>query len=183
MPKITDYKKYNKMKKTFAILGSAVLLLFAFLMTSCSLGQKAKVVIDDGEIQWPSIKDNRIMTGHSEDGTPAMWGPFFQTEVCNSLRSLGFSVFTCEPGTYSSVYDPATQKWSDPVIGHVSLNVDYDGIAYPTWHGRSAVVTIHRFNKRAKRLDATFEAVVMKEGTTETRNIKVEVTNLDVSGK
>lgn len=170
------------MKKTFAFLGSAVFLC-AFLMTSCSLGQKAQVMIDDGEIQWPSIVNSNVMVGRSEDGTPALWAPIMQTAVGNSFRTLGFSVFTCEPGTYSSVYDPATQKWSDPVIGSVSLNVDYDGIAYPTWYGRSAVVTIHRFNKRTKRLDATFEAVVVKEGTTESRNIKVEVTNLDVSGR
>jgi len=170
------------MKKTFALLGSA-LLLCAFLMTSCSLGQKAQVMIDDGELQWPSIMSSRIMAGHSEDGTQSLWGPFFQTEVGNSLRTLGFSIFTCQPGTYSSVYDSVTQKWSNPLIGHVSLNVDYDGIAYPTWRGQSATLTIHRFNKRAKRLDATFEAVVMKDGTTETRNIKVEMRNLDVSGK
>lgn len=169
------------MKKTFSILGSA-LLCCALLMTSC-FNKKTQITIYDGEIEWPSIMNSRMMTGHSEDGTPAAWAPFFQTEIGNTLRTLGFSVFTCEEGTYSAVYDPATQKWSNPVIGSVTLNVDYDGMAYPTWYGRSATVTIHRLDKKAKRLDATFEAVVMKDGTTETRNIKVNVKNLDVSGK
>lgn len=169
------------MKKTFAVLGSA-LLLCAILMTSC-FNQESKVTVYDGEIEWPSFTNSRVLTGSTPEGVPAAWCPFFQTQVGNSLRTLGFSVFTCEEGTYSALYDPATQKWSNPIIGHATLNVDYDGVPYPTWNGQSATVTIHRFNKRAKRLDATFEAIVVKEGTTETRNIKVDVKNLDVSGK
>lgn len=169
------------MKKTFAIIGSA-LILCALLMTSCSK-QKAQIVVDDGEIVWPSIMMSNVMLGSTPEGVPTLWGPILQTEVGNTLRSLSFSIFTCEEGTYSAVYDVASQKWSNPVIGNVSLNVDYDGMAYPTWYGRSAIITIHRFDKRAKQLDATFEAVVMKEGTTETRNIRVDVKNLNVSGK
>lgn len=168
------------MKKTFAIFGSA-LLLCAFLMTSCD-NQKAQVTIHDGEIQWPSMFYN-IMVGLSEDGTPGLWCPIIQSQVGNSSRTMSFTVMTCEPGTYSGVYDAATQKWSNPAITNVRLNVDYDGVPYPTWHGQSATVTIHRFNKRTKRIDATLDAVVVKDGTTETRNVKVEVTNLDVSGR
>ena len=169
------------MKKTFAILGSA-LLLCAILMTSC-FNQKSEITIYDGEIEWPSNTMANVMVGSTPEGVPAAWCPILQTEVGNSFRTLGFSVFTCEEGTYSAVYDPSTQKWSNPIIGSATLNVDYDGVPYPTWRGQSATVTIHRFNKRTKRLDATFEAIVMKEGTTETRNIKVDVKNLDVSGK
>lgn len=168
------------MKKTFSTLGSA-LLLCAILMTSCS-NQKEQITIYDGEIEWPSFTNSSVMVGSTPEGVPTAWAPFFQTQVDNSLRSLGFSVFTCEPGTYAAVFDTATQKWSNPIIGHATLNVDYDGIPYPTWHGQTATVTIHRFNKKAKRLDATFEAVVLKDGTTETRNIKVDMKNLDVSG-
>lgn len=168
------------MKKTFSILGSA-LLLCAILMTSCS-NQKEQITIYDGEIEWPSNTLVNVMVGSTPDGVPTVWCPILQTQVENSFRTMGFSVFTCEEGTYTSVYDPATQKWSNPIIGSATLNVDYDGIAYPTWRGQSATVTIHRFNKRAKRIDATFEAIVMKDGTTETRNIKVDVKNLNVSG-
>lgn len=168
------------MKKTFALLGSA-LLLCAFLMTSCG-GPRAQVTVYDGEIQWPTMYYN-VMVGLSEDGTPALWCPIIQSQVGNSSRTMSFSVMTCEPGTYSGVYDAANEKWSNPAIANVRLNVDYDGVPYPTWYGQSATVTIHRYNKRAKLLDATLEAVVMKEGTTETRSIRVDVRYLNVSGK
>lgn len=169
------------MEKTFAILGST-LFCCVLLLTSC-FNQKSQMIIYDGEVEWPSNTLVNVMVGSTPEGVPAMWCPILQAQVGNSFRTMGFSVFTCEEGTYSAVYDAASQKWSNPVIGNVSLNVDYDGMAYPTWYGQSATVTIHRFDKKAKRLDATLQAVVMKEGTTETRNIRVDVKNLNVKGK
>lgn len=168
------------MKKTFAILGSAVLLC-AFLMTSCSLGQKSQVMIDDGELQWPDGVFVNGMSVHNSDGSVAIWAPFFCVEVDNSLRSLGLSFNTTEPGTYSGVYDLASQKWSNNAIVLVKLNLDYDGVAYPTWWGQSATFTIHSYDKRSKRISATLDAVVVKEGTSESRNIRVNFKDLKIN--
>lgn len=171
------------MKQT-SIIQKVALILSVVLLSSCiSGGGKTQVTIYDGELEWPSIANSQVMQAIDENGMPAMWFLFLQTEVGNSLRSLSLSVFTCEPGSYSGLFDAANDKWTNPAIGSIILNVDYDGIPYPTWNGQSAVVTIHRFDKKAKSIDATVEAVVMKEGTTELRNIKVDIKNLVLRGQ
>lgn len=90
---------------------------------------------------------------------------------------------TSEPGTYSGVYDANTEKWSNNAINHVRLTVDYDGQPYPVWNGQSATVTIHKYDKKTKAMSATLEADVVKEGTKETRHIKVKMENLRLVSK
>ena len=63
------------------------------------------------------------------------------------------------------------------------MNIDYDGVPYPGWNGRSATITIHSFDKRSNRIDATLEAVMVKKGTTETRNLRVELHNVDLTSQ
>ena len=90
---------------------------------------------------------------------------------------------TCEPGVYSGVYDATSEKWSTDAILFVTLNVDYDGVPYPTWRGQSATITIHSYDKRAKRIDATLEAVMLMDGSTNTRTIRVDMQNMTVVGQ
>lgn len=171
------------MRKTWSKLGLSLLslLLGVFVFTSCSFGKKAQVTIHDGEMQWPDGMFVNGMSATNSDGSIAIWAPFFSVEVGNSLRSLGLSFKTTEPGTYSGVYDPANQKWSNDAFVLVKLNLDYDGIAYPTWWGQSATFTIHSYDKRSKRISATLEAIVVKEGTSESRNIRVDFKDLKIN--
>ena len=169
------------MKKTIAIL-SAVLLLGTCLLLSCSNKKKAEVMIYDGELQWSSIMSSRIMVGSSPEGIPQIWGPLFQTEIGNSLRTLSFQIFTSEPGVYSGYYDASTGKWSTNIIGFISLAVDYDGTPYPNWYGQSATVTIQSFDKRSKQINATLEAVIVMEGTSNSRNLRVDFHNVVLNG-
>ena len=168
------------MKKTFSFFS---LVLFFSAITINASAQKSQVTVFDGEMTWSSFLYANVMVANDAKGNPALWGPIFQTQIGNSLRSVSFSVLTCEPGVYSATFNAATQKWSSPVIGSVILNVDYDGKAYPTWRGQSATVTIHKYNKRKKRIDATLNAVVVMDGTNNTRTIQIVMKDLDVSGK
>ena len=63
------------------------------------------------------------------------------------------------------------------------MTVDYDGKPYPRWYGKSATVTIHSYDDDAKLISATIEAIMFMEGSNNTRNIKIEMRNLNVSGE
>ena len=168
------------MKKTFTIIGLALLLSFITINASA---QKNQVTVFDGEMTWSSFSYANVMVANDDKGNPVLWAPILQTQIGNSLRSVSFSVLTCEPGVYSATFNAATQKWSSPVIVNVILNVDYDGELYPTWRGQSATLTIHKYNKKKRRIDATLNAVVVMDGTNKTRTIKIVMEDLDVSGK
>ena len=138
-------------------------------------------MIYGGELQWSSIPYAHIMSAVDDNGD-YFWSPHFQTEIGNSLRGVSFFILTSNPGVYSGVFDARSEKWSTPIISHITMNLDYDGVPYPTWRGQSATVTIHKFDRRSKRIDATIEAVMKMDGSTDTRNIRVEMHNLDVTG-
>ena len=156
-------------------------LLGVLMAASCS--SNSQVSVYDGELQWPSIASARITSGTNANGDVGIWAPFLQTEIGNSLRGISFMINTCEPGTYSGVYNAATEKWSTPAITYITMNVDYDGAPYPTWRGQSATLTIHSYNKSTKRIDATLDAVMLMDGSSNTRNIRVEMTSMNVIGK
>ena len=170
------------MKRTIAILSSA-LLWGALLFTSCSSEKKTEVTIYDGETQWPSIMDSHIMVGKTEAGKVEIWAPSFMTEIGNSLRGVTIMIKTSEPGVYSGTYDFTNEKWSNDAIGVLTMTVDYDGQPYPRWYASSATVIIHDYDDDAKLISATIEAIMVMEGSTNTRNIKVEMKNLNVSGQ
>ena len=46
------------------------------------------------------------------------------------------------------------------------------------WEPPTATVTIREYDKKTRELSATLEAEVVKKGTSETRNIKVEMDHL-----
>ena len=108
----------------------------------------------------------------------ALWHVFFQTEIDNSYRTIALTMLTSKPGTYSGVYDEDSEKWSNDAIAFVQLTIDYDGQPCPEWLGKTATVTIREYDKKTRELSATLEAEVVKKGTTETRNIKVEMDHL-----
>ena len=164
------------MKHTFSILGSA-LLLCAILMTSCSSDKKGSAIIYDGKSQWSDWTCQSAF-GETEEGDLALWHVFFQTEIDNSYRTIALTMLTSKPGTYSGVYDENSEKWSNDAIAFVQLTIDYDGQPYPEWLGKTATVTIREYDKKTRELSATLEAEVVKKGTTETRNIKVEMDHL-----
>ena len=165
------------MKRTFVLL--SVALLGAISLSSCS--EKGKVTVFDGELTWPSIKTNECWNGTDNDGNIVMWAPSFYTEVGNSLRGVVFSIWTCEPGVYSGIYDTKTEKWSTDMIKTVYMTVDYDGKAYPKWNGQSATITIHSYDKKTKTINATLEAIVVMEGSTNSRKILVDMQNIKIA--
>ena len=165
------------MKRTFVFF--SVALLGAFLLSSCS--EKSKVTIFDGELTWPSIMRGECWNATDNDGNVVFWAPHFQTEIGNSLRGLMVNIYTCEPGEYSGIYDAKTDKWSTDIIKTVYLTVDYDGKAYPTWKGQSATITIHSYDKKTKTIDATLEAIVVMEGSTNSRKILVDLQNYKIA--
>ncbi|MBO7628775.1 MAG: hypothetical protein J6S87_02365 [Bacteroidales bacterium] len=169
------------MKKSISIFGLA-LLLGAFLLGSCSFDKKGTATIYDGETQWENWTYT-FATGETPEGDLALWQINFATEIGNSYRTLSLTMYTAEPGTYSGVFDENSGKWSDSAIYWIRLTLDYDGQPYPEWEGKSATVTIHNYDKKTKAMTATLEAVVVKKGTNETRNIKVEMDNLHLVGK
>ncbi len=170
------------MKRTINFL-CAVFIGASLLLTSCSSGKITEVTIHDGELQWPSIIDSRIMVGKSETGKVEIWGPSFMTEIGNSLRGVSVMINTSEPGVYSGIYDDTSEQWSNNAIGFITMTVDYDGKPYPRWYGKSATVTIHSYDDDAKLISATIEAIMFMEGSNNTRNIKIEMRNLNVSGE
>lgn len=172
----------NTMKRIIAFLSTAF-LWGALLFTSCSSEMKTEVTIYDGETEWPSIMDTHIMVGNTEAGKVDIWAPSFMTEIGNSLRGVTIMIKTSEPGVYTGTYDFTNEKWSNDAIGVLTMTVDYDGQAYPRWYASSATVTIYDYDDDAKLITATIEAIMVEEGTTNTRNIKVEMKNLDVSGQ
>ena len=119
----------------------------------------------------------------SDAGEIAIWAPHFMTEIGNSLRGVSFMVMTCEPGIYSGVFNASSETWSTPAIQFITMNLDYDGTPYPTWRGQSATLTIHSYNKRTKRINATLDAVMRMDGSSNTRNIRVDMQNMNVEGK
>lgn len=167
------------MKKSTLI--SIVLLLGVMFVSSCS--SKSQITIYDGETVWPSLILARISSGTNANGDVEIWAPFLQTEIGNSLRGISFMVNTCVPGTYSGVYDAATEKWTTNAISYITMNVDYDGTPYPTWRGQSATLTIHSYNKRTKRINATLDAVMRMDASSNTRSIRVEMMDMNVIGK
>lgn len=169
------------MKKSISFFGLA-LLLGAFLVSSCSFDKKGTATIYDGETQW-SDWAYKYGTGETNEGDLVLWHVYFYTEIGNSYRTLALTMNTSEPGTYSGTFDANSEKWSNDAINYVRLTVDYDGQPYPEWEGKSATVTIHKYNKETKGMTATLEAVVVKKGTSETRNIKVDMDNLHLVGK
>jgi hypothetical protein len=165
------------MKKS-NLLFAVVLSLAAFLLSSCSSDKKeGSVTIYDGKSQWSDWTCNSAF-GETEEGDLALWHVFFHTEIDNSYRTITLTMLTSKPGTYSGVYDENSGKWSNEVIGSVQLTIDYDGQTYPEWLGKTATVTIHEYDKEKRELSATVEAEVVKKGTSETRNIKVEMDHL-----
>lgn len=168
------------MKKTFTIFS---LVLFFSAITINASAQKSQVTVFDGEMTWSSFLYANVMVASDAKGNPALWGVILQTIIGNSSRSLSISFMVNQEGTYSAVFNGSTEKWSNPAIANVRLNVDYDGVPYPTWIGQSATLTIQKYNKRKKRIDATLNAILLKEGSNQTRTIQVVMKNLDVSGK
>ena len=165
------------MKRTFVFF--SVALIGVFLLISCS--EKSKVTIFDGELTWPSILNNECWNATDNDGNVVMWAPHFQTEIGNSLRGVLFNIYTCEPGVYSATYDAKTDKWSTDIIKIVKLTVDYDGKMYPNWNGQSATITIHSYDKETKTIDATLEAIVVMEGSTNSRKIMINMQNYKIA--
>lgn len=162
------------MKKTSVFL--CVTILLCLLVSSCS--SNTYTVVNDGEETWQPDVHNETMVATDENGDVAFWSPFLQTIIGNSVRGVSFTIHTCEPGIYSGTFDTENQKWSTDAISYLRMTIDYDGTMYPEWYGQSATLTIHKYNKLSKKINATLEAVVVKSGTTETRNIKVEMKNL-----
>ena len=169
------------MKTNISFL-SASLLLCTILLVSCS-EKKTQVTIFDGELQWPSVLNSQIMVGTNPDGSVAIWAPFFQTEIDNSLRGITLSMNTSQPGVYSGTYDADTRKWSNSAIGVLYMTIDYDGQPCPKWYARSATVNIQDYDMDAKLISATVEAHMELEGGTDTRNIRLEMQNVNVSGQ
>ena len=169
------------MKKTINLLGAA-LLLCVFIFSSCSFGKKGTAYIYDGETQWENWSYN-FMTGSTPEGDLALWGISFETTIGNSYRTISFMHMGSEPGTYTGTFDRASDKWSGDAVSHLYLTVDYDDQLYPKWLGQSAIVTIHNYDKKTRAMSATIEAVVCKEGTNETRNIKIVMDNLHLVSK
>ena len=153
----------------------------AFLLSSCTT--PSVVLINDGELDWETIPYARISSGKNSDGDITLWAPHFMTEIGNSLRGVTFMITTCEPGTCYGEYDASSETWSTPAIQFITMNLDYDGIAYPTWRGQSATLIIHSYNKRTKRINATLYAEMRKDDSSDTRNIQVEMENMTVEGK
>lgn len=164
------------MKKLNLLLCLA-LLFGAFLFSSCSSDKKGSVTIYDGKSQWSDWTCQSAF-GETEEGDLALWHVFFQTEIDNSYRTIALTMLTSKPGTYSGVYDENSEKWSNDAIAFVQLTIDYDGQPYPEWLGKTATVTIREYDKKTRELSATLEAEVVKKGTSETRNIKVEMDHL-----
>lgn len=170
------------MKRTIEFL-SATLIWAVLLLSSCSTEKITEVTIHDGELQWPSIIDSRIMVGKTETGKVEIWAPSFMTEIGNSLRGVTIMVKTSEPGVYSGIYDDNNKQWSNNAIGAITMTVDYDGQPYPRWYGKSATVTIHSYDDDAKLISATIEAIMVMERSNNTRNLKIEMRNVNVSGE
>lgn len=164
------------MKRTFYLLSMA-LLLSACLFSSCSSDKKGTATIFDGETQWTNW-GYTFARGETSDGDLALWQVSFVTEIGNSYRTLSLTMTNGQPGTYSGVWDANTEKWSNSAISYLRLTVDYDGQPYPEWIGQSATITIYNYDKETKALSATIEAIVAKKGTSDTRNIRVEMDNL-----
>lgn len=170
------------MKRTISVL-SVALFLGALLITSCSSEEKkGTATIYDGEIQW-SNWSYTFVRGETNDGDLAMWQISFATEIGNSYRTISLTMNTSELGTYSCVYDANSEKWSSNAVSYLRLTVDYDGQPYPEWNGQSATITIHNYDKETKAMSATIEAIVVKKGTSDTRNVKVEMENLHLIDK
>lgn len=163
------------MKKTFALF--CTVLLGASLLLSCSSDKKGTAVIYDGETQWTNWAYN-FGRGETSDGDLALWHVYFYTEIGNSLRTITLTMNTAEPGTYYGVFDESSGVWSNNAINYIRLTVDYDGKPCPVWRGKTATVTIYKYNKTTKGMTAKLEAEVVLEGTTDTRTIKVEMDNL-----
>jgi hypothetical protein len=125
----------------------------------------------------------QLASGTNEAGDVVIWGPMFQTEIDNSLRGIQFLFNTTEPGTYSGIYDAAKEKWSNSAISVVTMTIDYDGQPYPRWYGHTANLTIHNFDKKTNIIDATIEALMVMEGTSNSHNIKVDFRNYKVKGE
>lgn len=172
------------MNRTIAILSTAF-MWSALLFTSCSSSSVkiTEITIFDGETQWPSITDSRIMVEETEAGKVGVWAPSLMTEIGNSLRGFSIMIKTTEPGVYSGTYDFTNKKWSSDAIGVLTMTIDFDGEAYPRWWGKSATVTIHSYDEDAKLINATIEATMLMEESTETRDIKIEMKNLSVKGE
>ena len=168
------------MKKTLSIF--ALMFLFSVITINAS-AQKSQVTVFDGEMYWPSFTFSKVIAVNDTQGNIVLWAAILQTQIGNSSRTVSFSTRACAPGAYSAIYNPSTQQWSNSAIANVVLNVDYDGKAYPTWNGQSATLTINKYNKKKKRIDATLNAVVVMEGTNNTRTIQIVMKDLDVSGK
>lgn len=160
----------------------AVALLGALLFSSCNTGGSV-ITVYDGELQWSTLPYARISNATDNDGNVVIWAPHLMTEIGNSLRGVNFMITTCEPGTYSGVYDAASEKWTTSAIQYITLNVDYDGTPYPTWRGQSATLTIQSYNRRTKRINATLDAIVLMDGSSNTRNIRIEMQNMNVEGR
>lgn len=169
------------MKRTFFLLSMA-LLLSACLFSSCSSEEKGTATIYDGETQW-SNWSYTFARGETSSGDLGIWQVCFISEIGNSYRTLSLTMTNSQPGTYSGVYDANTEKWSNSAISYLRLTVDYDGQPYPEWIGQSATITIHKYDKETKAMSATIEAIVVKKGTSDTRNVKVEMENLHLVDK
>ena len=170
------------MKRTIFI-SCVALFLGALLMTSCfSEEKKGTATIYDGEIQW-SNWSYTFARGETSEGDLALWQVSFVTEIGNSYRTFSLTMNKSEPGTYSCVYDENSETWSSNSVSYLRLTVDYDGQPYPEWNGQLATITIHNYDKKTKAMSASIEAIVVKKGTSDTRNVKVEMENLHLVEK
>ena len=166
------------MKKTPVFF--SVIFLFCVLFSSCSSNP---YTVDDEEETWQPDVLNETMVATDENGDVAFWSPIIQTIIGNSVRGVSFTIHTCEPGMYSGSFDTENQKWSTDAISYLRMTIDYDGKMYPEWYGKWAVLTIHKYNKSSKKINATLDAILIKTGTTEMRKIKVEMKNLILKTK
>lgn len=177
------------MKRTICNLSMSVALLLCVFISSPFSSpssswpwKKGTATIFDGETQWNNWSYT-FARGETNDGDLALWQVVFMTEIGNSYRTVGITMLTSQPGTYTGVFDENTEKWSNNAISYLRLTVDYNGQPYPVWKGKYATVTINKYNKRTKAMSATIDAVVVMEGTSNTRNIKIKMDNLHLVDK
>jgi len=177
--KIVIYISFKAMKKKVFYLG-VMLLLAAVLIPSCK--RKTVVTVYDGEVEWKSPASMQFMfmlPKENSDELIKYWSYFIETKVDGNDRTLAIDFKTGEPGTYSGTYDFEKQTWSTQAIDTIELRIYNDTILESLWRGESATLKLneYKYTRKKQYVDAALDAVLVKEGSTEKRNIKVVIEN------
>ena len=159
----------------------AAILLCAVLLTSCIL-KKGQVTIHDSEMEWPYIEKIHQESNILSDGHVMMWTFLGETQIGSLKKIIETDIYTCEPGEYSGTYDFSTKKWTSPFIGTLTLHL-VDGENNKFYLGKAATITIHDYNKRTKRINATIEAEMVERSSFEMRKIKIEFQDFNIRSK